>query len=109
MQAILKAIGVVLYIGLGFIQLAATFAGVNVYLGLHGFAAFLIGGFAGMMVAWLPIIGTAAGMYGAVVAWHWSIWSAALLFGLPYAFFAVALVVIGIAALFEMMQRRGQS
>ena len=100
MLGLLQVIGVIVYIGIGFVQLGASFAGVNAALGLHGLAALIIGGLVGMFVAWLPLVGTAAGIYGAYTAWHWHLLSAVLLFGFPMVIYAALLLIFGIAALF---------
>jgi len=69
MRAIANSLGPVIFIGLGVLQLAATIAGIQVWLGLSVVLAVILAVF----FAWMPLVGTAAvGMYGAVTAWGWS-------------------------------------
>ena len=64
--------------------------GLQALLGIPGILAGLIAFF----LAYMPLIGTAAGMYGAVIAWGWT-WVEA---GLMFFGSAVALLFIGLLA-----------
>lgn len=74
----MKAIGILGYIIIGFIQTGAMFAGFMDSLGkIFGFILALI-------LGQCPIIGGVMGIIGAVKAWEWPWWGAALLFfGIP--------------------------
>jgi hypothetical protein len=64
------------YFLLGIVQLFATVDGIGVFLGVHGFFAWVIA----MFLAWFPFVGTITGIYGAIEAWHWETWQAFTLF-----------------------------
>lgn len=77
-------IGVALYGGyilLGLFQLTAIYAAFTSWLGWH----WIIAGPIAFFVSYLPLIGTVAGMLGAVKGWGWEWSSAALLFFGPFA------------------------
>ena len=65
----------------GLIQLAAQATGFAVVFHIPIFFGYVIGFF----LTWIPLVGTAAGVYGAHVGWGWSWLSAILLFGWPTA------------------------
>ena len=102
----MKGIGticaVIGYIVLGFMQLAAIWAGLTKWLGLH----WVIAGPISLFVSYIPIIGTSLGVIGAVSGWGWS-WPKAL------ALFFGPFVVIAAIALFsgviEYWKKRGDN
>ena len=49
------------------------------------------------IVAWIPILGTIAGIKGAMVGWGWGLWTAIAFFFAPYVLYTLA-VVTGAAA-----------
>lgn len=85
----LGAVGFVAYALLGLFQIAATFDGVQHLLGVH----WLIAGVIGLVLGAFPVIGTAAGVYGATAAWGWSLLSALGLFFGPLAVIAAISVI----------------
>jgi hypothetical protein len=84
----MQALVFVGYLVLGLFQLAAVMAGLEDWLGLHWIIAIPLAFF----IAYIPIVGSIVGMFGAVAAWHWSWLQAGALFFGP-------LIVIGIAAI----------
>ena len=56
------------YVILGLFQLAAIMAGLEAWVGLH----WIIAAFLAFFLAYMPVVGTIVGMFGAVTAWHWS-------------------------------------
>ncbi|CNE70553.1 hypothetical protein [Yersinia kristensenii] len=72
----MQAIGFIIYIGVGIVQLAAVMAGLESWWGLNGFFSFIIA----FVVAYIPLLGSVVGMMGAVQAWHWDWWQAGGLF-----------------------------
>jgi hypothetical protein len=91
------ALGALLPIGyflLGIFQLAAIMAGAQVWWGLGTISS----GIVGFVLAYIPIVGTLAGIAGAHSGFHWSWPFAALLFLWPYALAALAM---GISAAFS--------
>jgi hypothetical protein len=84
------------YIALGIAQLAAFFAGMELWLGLGWIMSFLIF----VVVASLPLgsLATAAvAFYGAYKGWHWEWWQAALL-AFPFAIIGIIMMTISGAA-----------
>lgn len=70
-------------------QVIATADGIEHLLGWNAFFSWT----AAMMLGWTPVLGTALGVYGAHVAWHWS-WPATLaVFLWPVAVFALLLAL----------------
>jgi hypothetical protein len=55
----------------------------------------VIGGFICFIIAWIPIIGTLAGIKGAMAGWGWKLWPALALFCGPYALYLFAIVCGG--------------
>lgn len=78
------------YAILGLFQLAAVMAGLEDWVGLHWIFAVV----AAFFIAYIPVVGTVVGMFGAVTAWQWSWLQAGTLFFGPF----VAIVVLSIAA-----------
>jgi hypothetical protein len=94
---------VILYIGLGLLQLAAIQAGLTAWLGLHWLLAIILS----VILAWMPLIGSILGFVGAMKGWHWDWWQAGLLFfGIPLAGIIFALVSAGTAGIADWFARR---
>jgi hypothetical protein len=86
---------VIVFIGMGLLQMAATYSGIARVLDL-GIILNLLGCF---IVSFFPFVGTIAGIWGAIADWHWYwIW-AALLFLWPYVIYAVVLLGMGAVSL----------
>ena len=66
---------------LGFFQIAASVAGLEVWLGIPWLIALPLGL---LLVYTLQLAGSLIGMCGAVAAWHWSWFAAAGLFFGPF-------------------------
>ncbi len=69
----MRALATMLWLALAFFQIAATVAGLKVWLGLHWILAVII---ATVISGW-PLIGTVLGVFGAHAGWGWS-WIAAI-------------------------------
>ncbi len=81
-----------LYFGLGFVQMLAIIAGLQLWFGMHWVLALVISGF----TAYIPIVGIAAGVWGATTAWGWSVWSAIALFAGPILLFLTLMIIAGV-------------
>jgi hypothetical protein len=80
------------YVGIALVtifQVIATAAGVAHLTG-WSFTSWLIA----IIVGWLPLIGTATGIYGAISAWNWPWWGAVTFFAWPTI---LVMALIGIA------------
>lgn len=72
----MQAIGFLVYIAIGLVQLLATMAGLESWWGLH----WAIAGPVAFIIAYIPLLGSIVGMVGAVDAWGWEWWQAGALF-----------------------------
>jgi hypothetical protein len=87
----LQVIAAILYFGLGLLQLSATFAGLEGWLGLH----WIIAGPIAFFLAYVPLVGTIVGIFGAVTAWGWSWLEAGALFFGPFAVILILALISG--------------
>ena len=105
MAAILPAILYVGFLVLGCFQLLAIVAGLQAY-GLTAFVAWVVA----FLTAYIPLIGTVAGMYGAVAGWGWTWPQAALLFFGPLVavvgLWLIGMLMIGADAAFGKRRDR---
>lgn len=83
------------YVVIGILQIVASIDGILYFFGLHWIFAVL----AAVLLLFIPAIGPLAGVYGAVMVWDWSVWSALILFFWPYIFY-LALIALGFSASF---------
>lgn len=87
----MQLVGFLIFFGLGLLQIAATISGLEAWLGLPWIVAVV----AAVFFAWMPLIGTVVGMFGAVTVWGWS-WLAAIgLFFGPLIVMAAITVLMG--------------
>lgn len=78
------------YLLLGLFQLAATWEGLK-YIGLHWIVAAPMA----LFIAYIPLLGTVAGVLGAVYGWGWHwVEALALFFGPMAVIFVIAIPVI---------------
>jgi hypothetical protein len=84
------------YLAMGFVQLFAVADGISLALGTPAVLSY-IGAF---FVTWIPLVGIAAGVYGAHASWGWSWLNAALLFGWPFVAGIVVTMIAGTAEFF---------
>lgn len=73
------------YFCLGVFQFFALWSGIELWMGIGSFFA----GILAFMLAGIPLVGTALGMYGAVEAWGWSWIQAGGLFFGPFLIIVV--------------------
>jgi hypothetical protein len=95
-KATLFAAGYTGYLIFGLFQIAATSSGIEHATGLW----WLLCWFGAMLLGWVPVVGTALGIYGAHGQWGWS-WPAAcaLFIGAPVLLFLPLLTVSVSAAI----------
>ncbi|WP_291971799.1 hypothetical protein [Candidatus Symbiopectobacterium sp.] len=75
----MQAIGMIIYLGISLVQMAAIIGGLEDWMGLHWLLAVILAFF----VTWVPLLGTVLGIGGAMTAWHWEWWQAGGLFIFP--------------------------
>jgi hypothetical protein len=78
------------YFVLGIVQCAAIFSGMAEWTGFHWIVAAPLA----LFVAYIPLVGTILGIFGAMSAWGWSGLQAAGLFFGPFA----VILVLGLLA-----------
>ena len=94
MKATLFAAGYTGYLIFGLFQIAATASGIEHLTGLWWFLCWI----GAILIGWVPVIGTALGIYGAHTQWEWSLPAAyALFIGLPILLF-VPLLTVSVSA-----------
>src|SRR5919199_1620725 len=76
------------YLGIGLLQLAAAMDGLADWLGLHWTIAAPVA----LILSYIPLLGSAVGVLGAVQAWGWSWVWASLLFCWPVVILGVAML-----------------
>ena len=91
-----------IYFGIGIVQFLATIKGIQMWTGMP----WLISAFISMFVAYIPLVGTVAGIKGATDAWGWDFWSSVVFFCWPYVIYVLAIAAGGVATL--MSRRRGK-
>ena len=90
MKATLFAAGYTGYLIFGMFQIAATASGLMHLTGLWWLLCWI----GAILVGWVPIVGTALGIYGAHAHWEWSLPAAFALFvGVPILLFLPLLTV----------------
>jgi hypothetical protein len=89
-KATLFAVGYTGYLIFGLFQIAATASGIEHLTGFWWLLCWV----GALLVGWVPLVGTALGIYGAHGQWEWS-WPAsfALFIGLPVLLFLPLLTV----------------
>ena len=94
-------IGCIVYAFVGLLQLAAVYGAVEDWWGVPWW----IGMFISPIIAFTPIVGTIAGIMGAIKSFGWSPLFAILLFFWPYVLYLILFAGGGIAKLFSGIQR----
>ena len=83
------------YLGVGAVQVLAIIKGIQFWSGMP----WIVSTFLSLIVAYIPVLGTIAGIKGAMSAWGWNLWPAVAFFCWPYALFLLAAAVGGIVDL----------
>ena len=79
------------YFFLGLVQWAAIFSGMSEWTGFH----WIIAAPLALFTAYIPLVGTILGIFGAMSAWGWSGLQAAGLFLGPFAVILVIALLAG--------------
>ncbi len=94
MKATLFAAGYTGYLIFGLFQIAAAASGIQHLTGLWWLVCWV----GAVLVGWVPVVGTALGIYGAHAGWEWSLpASVALFVGVPVLLF-LPLLAVSVAA-----------
>jgi hypothetical protein len=95
----MQAFLIIAYVVIGFAQLFAIMAGLEYALGLNWFFA----GVLVLLVTYVPLIGSIAGVYGAVNVWNWGLLQAIALF---FWYVPVAILVYAVGGIASLFDRR---
>jgi hypothetical protein len=79
---------------LGVVQVLAILDGIEAALGVH----WLLAGLLGLFLAYMPVIGTLLGIWGAVAAWGWRLPAALALFLGPHVVYGGLVLLLILAA-----------
>jgi len=82
-------VALLLYISIGLLQMGVIPAGLETWLGIHWMYGVMCAGF----LAWIPLVGQAAGFAAAVDALNWPVVAAAALFLWPVWFLTAVLAM----------------
>lgn len=93
MKNALPAIGCIVYVIIGLVQIAAIIVGFEAWWGWNGFFA-VVGA---AIVGYLPILGSVMAIMGAIKGWNWSPIAAILFFCWPFAIYIIG-IAMGCAA-----------
>ena len=85
----MRLIAILVYFGIGFLNIAALIDGIEIWLDISTFFAVVIS----LFLAYLPLVGGGLALYAAVDVWGWPWWQAIGIFLiLPYGLAAMAAV-----------------
>lgn len=90
----MQAIGFLVYMAIGVLQLFAIAAGLESWWGVNTFFSF----FFAFFFAYLPLIGSIVGFAGAMNAWGWEWWQAG---GLFFGGLIITFVMVGGASIID--------
>jgi hypothetical protein len=85
---------------IGLVQWLATIKGLQTWLKFPWLIAALLS----LIVAWIPIVGTIAGIKGAMAAWGWNVWPSIGVFCGPFIIYLIAIAVGGVV---DLLRRKG--
>ncbi len=102
MKGKLGCAAAIVYLGVGFVQLLAMLKGIQLWLGVPWILAALVS----LVIAYIPIVGTIAGIKGATAAWGWGLWPAIAFFCGPLALTLVAAAAGGVS---DLVKRKGKT
>jgi hypothetical protein len=95
MKEKLGCVAAIVYVGIGFIQLLATIKGIQILFSMP----WILAAFLSSIIAYIPVIGTIAGIKGATAAWGWRLWPAIAFFCWPYVLYIATVAIAGVADL----------
>lgn len=78
----------IVYLGIGLVQLLASINGIQLWFDWPWILAALVS----LFVAYIPVVGTVAGIVGATAAWGWGLWPTIALFCSPYVLYVIAIL-----------------
>lgn len=85
------------YLVIGLVQLFAIMDGLAYAFGIHQFFAAILAFF----ITYIPLVGSVAGIYGAVNVWDWSLLQAAALFFWYVPVLIVMMIFVGAESVFS--------
>lgn len=103
----MRAVFVLVYLGIGIAQIRAGGAGIQLYCGVGSFVSFVLFVFSFLVPVIGSLLSTAAVYYGAHHVWHWEWWQA-LALAVPGMVFWLAIgpaaIALGLLDRFQKMR-----
>ena len=100
---ILVIIPPVLFFTMGLVQLAAIVAEVGAVIHTPVFISFLLG----LLITYVPVVGSLVGFFGAKDVWLWPWWQAAILYlGWPVLVFAIFAIGAAVGSATQAMRMK---
>jgi hypothetical protein len=97
MMKALGLLGVIVYFGMGLLQMAAILGGIEEWWGWPWWIAI----FVALPISYIPILGTIVGIMGAIKSFEWEPLTAILLFCWPYVLYVILAAGGGLANVFS--------
>lgn len=85
------------YVVIGLVQLFAIMDGLAFALGINQFFAVILS----LFITYIPLVGSVAGIYGAVKVWDWSLLQAGALFFWYVPVFIAMMIFVGAESVFS--------
>ena len=103
MKEILGLAAALVYFGIGFVQLLAMIKGLQLWFSIPWILAAVLS----LVVAYIPVVGTIAGIKAATEAWGWDLWPAIAFFCGPYVLYIAAIAAGGVVDLLRRKRQGG--
>lgn len=97
----MKAFGQIAYFLVGLVQFFAVWAGITYFLGIDSFIGNAFAFVLTLFVTYIPILGSAIGVYGATHVWDWSLMKSLVLFFWYVPLFLIFVIIPVIGGLFS--------
>lgn len=94
----MRAFFQIAYFVVGLVQLLAVWDGAEYFLGAESFIGKMFAFFFALFVTYIPLVGSALGVYGAVNVWDWSLTKSLILF---FWYVPVFILLLGFFAIDE--------
>jgi len=99
MKENLGCLAAIVYGVIGLVQVLAIIDGIQVWLGIP----WILAAFLSLIIGYIPLVGTIAGIRGATTAWGWNLgWAIALFFG----GLVISIAAVAIGGVSDRLSRR---
>src|SRR2546427_10797530 len=99
MKEKLGCLAAIVYAAVGFVQVLAIIDAIRIWLGIP----WILAAFLSLIIGYIPLVGTIAGIYGATSAWGWNLgWAIALFFGA----FVISIAAVAVGGVSDRLSRK---